>query len=156
MKRVLGFAPVLLIATGTGFAQTDDVIFNATVSDSCTVVADTNGTLGLNGTGTVLASTESGGSAGQATVTATNTTFNVTIDNITAFTTGPADADTNTNFATTYNASGATTASGVAGATPTNLGSGITTLAVNASATKTSGIFSAGSYSLTATVRCAP
>ncbi|MEO1043773.1 MAG: hypothetical protein AAFX52_15940 [Pseudomonadota bacterium] len=156
MKKLLGIVPVLLLATGTSFAQTDDVIFNGTVSDSCTVVADTNGTLGLNGTGTVLASTETGGAAGQATITATGTSFNVTIDAITNFTTGPADADTNTTFSTTYDASGATTAAGVDGATPTSLGSGITTLGVNANATKTTGIFSAGTYSLTATVRCAP
>lgn len=157
MKRLLGSALLPLLAMGSAQAQdTADVIFNATVSDSCTVIADSSGTLGLNGTSTVLASTETGGSAGQATVTASTNTYNISIDTVSGFTTGPADADTNTTFSTSYDASGATSATGVDGATPTPLGTGVTTLAVNANATKTTGIFSSGTYALTATVRCAP
>ncbi|MEM6849569.1 MAG: hypothetical protein AAF580_16130 [Pseudomonadota bacterium] len=135
-------------------AQTGDILFNGTVAGACTIVTDNNGTLGLNGLSTVLASTETGGAAGQATVTTNDGSFSVSIDNITSFTTGPGDADTNTTFATTYDASGATTATGVTGSTSTSLGAGVTTLSVDASATKTSGTFSAGSYQLTATVRC--
>ena len=154
MRIKLTALGVAMASAATAVAQTDDVIFNATVSDSCTVVADSNGTLALNGASTVLASTEAGGSAGQATIVANNSTFNVSIDAISNFTTGPADADTNTTFGTTYSASGATTASGVTGTTQTSLGLGSTTLTVDATATKSTGTFSAGTYSLTATVRC--
>ncbi|MEM1380535.1 MAG: hypothetical protein AAGH41_07920 [Pseudomonadota bacterium] len=154
LKRLVLPTALSALSTGTAMAQTADVLFNGTVGDACTVVADTNGTLALNGTSTVLASTETGGAAGTATVTTNNTTFTIEIDAISAFTTGPADADLNTVFATTYDASGATTATGVTGTTQTSLGQGVTTLSVDAEATKTSGTFSAGSYQLTATVRC--
>lgn len=154
MKLVRSLAVFTALVPAAANAQTADVLFDGTVGDSCTVVADTNGTLGLNGDSTVLASTEAGGAAGAATITTNATSFSVSIDAITAFTTGPADADTNTTFATTYDASGATTASGVDGGTSTSLGNGVTTLAVNASATKSVGTFSAGTYQLTATVRC--
>lgn len=135
-------------------AQDADVIFNGTVADSCTVVADSAGTIAINTGNTVLSSTEAGGAAGAATITASTTTYEVTVDAPSTFTTAPAGSDTNTTFATTYDASGATTASGVAGTTATTLGAGSTTLAVNASATKSSGIYNSGTYSLTTTVRC--
>lgn len=154
MKPFLSVFACSSFALATAAAQTSDILFNGTVADSCTVVTDSNGTLGLNGTSTVLSSAEAGGAAGAATVTTNNTSFSVSIDSITSFTTGPADADTNTTFATEYDASGATTASGVVGTVATSLGSGVTTLAVDATATKSSGTFSAGSYQLTATVRC--
>lgn len=154
MRPILLGAPACVMLFASAAAQTDDIQFDGTVSDSCTVVADSNGTLALNGLSTILSSTEAGGSAGAATVTTNNTTFSVSIDAITAFTTGPADADTNTTFATQYDASGATTASGVDGGTSTSLGLGVTTLSVDATATKSSGTFSAGTYQLTATVRC--
>ncbi|MEM9837801.1 MAG: hypothetical protein AAF830_01465 [Pseudomonadota bacterium] len=155
MKRlVIGVSASALFVASAAAQTTDDVLFNGTVGDACTVVADTDGTLALNGTSTVLGSAEAGGAAGTATVTTNNTTFNVTIDPIAAFTTGPADADTNTTFATQYDAAGATTATDVDGATPTTLGNGVTNLTVDAAATKTSGTFSAGTYQLTATVRC--
>lgn len=145
----------LTCAASTAHAQvTDDVTFDGTVAATCTVVTQSNGTLALNGLSTVLASTESGGASGTVDVTTNDTSFSVSIDTVSAFTTGPADADTNTTFATTYGASGATTASGVNGQTSTSLGSGVTNLTVDASATKSSGTFSAGSYQLTATVRC--
>lgn len=151
---LVSVAVVLSVASSAAGQTTDDILFDATVANSCTVVADSNGTLALNGTSTVLASTETGGAAGAATVTTNAGTFSISVDAVTSFTTGPADADTNTVFATTYDASGATTASGVTGITQTSLGTGVTTLSVDASATKTSGTFSAGTYQLTATVRC--
>lgn len=156
MRRFfLGFAALPLTSASALAQLTDDVLFNATVGDECTVVADTDGTLALNGTSSVLSSTEAGGAAGAATVTTNSTSFNISIDAISSFTSGPADADTNTTFATTYSASGATTASGVSGTTTTPLGNGATTLSIDASATKSTGTFSAGTYVLTATVRCA-
>ncbi|MEE4210517.1 MAG: hypothetical protein V2I43_14790 [Parvularcula sp.] len=147
-------AAFLVMISASAAAQTDDILFNGTVGEECTVVADTDGTLSLNGLATVLSSTEAGGGAGAATVTTNSSSFSVSIDTISAFTSGPADADTNTVFATTYGATGATTASGVSGDTATSLGLGSTSLSVDASATKSSGTFSAGSYVLTATVRC--
>lgn len=154
--RIVIFAPLALFASaGTAMAQTQDTIdFNGTVGDSCTVVTQSSGTLAIDSTGAILASTESGGAAGTADVTATSGSFNVEVDAPTSFTSGPADADTNTTFAASYGASGATTASGVTAGTATTLTAGITTVSVDASATKSSGIFSAGSYVLTTTVRC--
>ncbi|MEM9422771.1 MAG: hypothetical protein AAF986_09745, partial [Pseudomonadota bacterium] len=140
---------------GVSFAQTADVTFNGSISDSCTVVADSPGTLAVNTTNTELGSSLAGGAAGAATVTASASTYEVTVDAPSSFDTAPAGSDTNTTFATTYDASGATTATGVAGSTATALGAGVTTLAVGASATKSSGIYESGSYSLTTTVRCA-
>lgn len=156
MKNTCTAAGVGLTALlgGNAFAQDANIVFNGTIGDSCTVVADSPGTLGVNGTNTVLASTEGAGAAGQASVTATSGTFQVTVDAPTSFDTAPAGANTNTSFAASYDASGATTAAGVDGATPTSLNAGVTTVAVNASATKSSGIFESGSYTFTAIVRC--
>lgn len=153
-RKSLAFCGLPAVMFASAAAQTADVLFDATVTETCAVVADSNGTLALNGTSDVLSSTEVGGSSGQATVTTNSPNFNVSIDAITGFTTGPADADTNTTFATLYDASGATTATDVDGAVPTNLGNGITTLTIDATATKSTGTFSGGTYQLTATVRC--
>ena len=154
-RRFMIGAAISIVSIASASAQvTDDGLFDGTVSAACTVLAQSNGTLALNGGSTVLASTESGGVAGTAEITTNDTSFSVSIDTISAFTTGPADADTNTVFGTTYDAAGATAASGVSGATSTSLSAGVTNLSVDATATKTTGTFSAGSYQLTATVRC--
>ncbi|NNU17608.1 hypothetical protein HK107_14850 [Parvularcula sp. ZS-1/3] len=137
-------------------AAQQTVTFTANVGGTCTVIADTDGTLGPSADLTILSSTEAGGTRGRATVTTTGSGFNVTVAPPANFTTGPVDADTNTSFATSYDASGVTVAVGVPGPTPSPLGLGLTFLDVDATATKSAGTFSAGNYTLDTIVTCAP
>ncbi|WOI52783.1 hypothetical protein [Parvularcula sp. LCG005] len=140
--------------SGVAFAQSDDVIFNGTIADSCTVVAGSAGTIAASTDSTVLSSTEAGGSAGDAAVTANSAAYQVTVSAPTAFDSAPAGSDTNTTFAASYAASGATTASGVNAGVQTAINAGETTITVDASATKSVGTYAAGSYQLTTTVTC--
>ena len=154
MKQVIYVTTGGMLLVGSALAQDTDVIFNGSIGSTCTIVADSAGTLAVNGTNTVLASTEAGGAAAGATATTTDSSFLVEVLTPVGFTTAPAGSDANTTFATSYDASGATTASGVVGTTQTSLGLGVTTLSVNSSATKSSGIYEAGTYQLTTTIRC--
>lgn len=155
-KSISPVAALVALGAFAPVAAQEDVIFNATVAGSCTIVVDTSGTLGVATDFTQLSSALAGGTAAGATVTASDNSFSLTLAAATAFDTGPSNANTNTTFAAAYDASGATSATDVAAATPTALTSGITNVSVDASADKTTGIFDAGSYSLTTTLTCAP
>lgn len=146
---------VCIAAPSLAAAQTT-INFSGAVGGGCTVVADANGTLGLSNDSRVLSSTEPGGTQGAATVTTTALGFNVTVSPPVSFAVGPTDADTNTTFATSFSAAGATALSGVTGNTPTPVGLGVTILTIDASATKGSGVFSAGSYTMDTTITCTP
>lgn len=154
VTRKLIFVGAALTSIGAAAAQDASVEFNGTVVDACTVVAAGDGTLGVDALNTILASTEAGGAQGSATVTTTASTFQVTVAAPTAFDVAPSGGGTNVTFASQYDATGATTASGVNAGTQTNLATGVTTVGVDASATKTSGNFPAGSYTMTTTVSC--
>ncbi len=149
----VGSSTALLLSTA--LAQSDTVTFNGTISDTCTVVAGSAGTLAASTDNTVIASSEAGGSAGTATVTTNSTSFEITLAAATAFDSAPASAAANTTFAAEFDASGATTASDVAAGVAQAAGSGTTNLSIDASATKSTGTYEAGSYSLTVTVTCA-
>lgn len=122
--------------------------------DSCTVNVTTPGTLGVSADQTSQSSENVGGIPVSAIITTNSTNSQIQVIAPSSFVVGPADADTNTVFATKYGLSGATTANDVNGTTLTALNSGINNMSVDASATKTSGAFSAGTYSMVATIRC--
>ena len=130
--------------------------FGGSILDSCVVNVTSGGTLGVSADKTLLASTETGagGVAAVAAVTTNSTNSTVQVINPVAFTLGPDDADTNTTFGTSYVLSGATTATENDGTTVTTLGTGVTNMSLDSSATKSSGSFAAGTYSLITTIRC--
>lgn len=153
-RHSVAVAMIATLPAAAAAAQPANVQFSGSVTDSCTVTADSAGTISIDGTGAVLASTEAGGAQGQATVIATSATYQVELTAPTAFDSFPTGGDTNVTFASSYDAAGATTASGVAAGTPTGLASGVTTVAVDVSATKSTGIFPSGAYQLTSVVTC--
>jgi hypothetical protein len=154
MRKTIGALACALAAPATAAAQSADVTFSGNVNDACTVTAGSAGTLATNASTTVLASTEAGGSSGSASVSATSSTYNLNVSAPTAFDTEPTGGGTNVAFSASYDASGATVASSVTAGTPTALSSGITAVSVDATATKSSGIFPSGSYTMTTTVQC--
>lgn len=160
LKRIL-FGTVVAISGSISIsAYAVDVdgqaTFGGTILDSCVVNVTSGGTLGVSADKTLMASTETGagGVAAVAAVTTNSTNSTVQVINPVAFTLGPGDADTNTTFGTSYVLTGATTATENDGTTVTALGAGVTNMSLDSSATKSSGSFSAGTYSLVATIRC--
>lgn len=120
--------------------QAADVEFNATVDNSCTISNVVNGTLAQNASASVLSSTEAGGSAGSADITATTDTYSVSVANPADWDASPAGAPT-TTFA----------ASLAAPYTPTI---GTVPVSVELAATAASGSFPTGAYTATVVLTC--
>lgn len=153
MRRVLA---ALVAARACGVTYAADVGFTGSVTADCTVVAS-GGSLAVNAARDTLSSKEAGGAAGSAEVNAAGGPFNVTIGGPAAFDYAPSGGDSEVTFQTEYSASGATTASGSADASPTfALNSGATVIAIDTTASRDSDAFPTGDYGLTATVTCSP
>jgi|GEM_PF-675990 len=148
---VLSFLP--LNCRDEAQAVNATVQFSATLLGACVLVA-TNGTLAPSADYTTLDSTLTGGLAGLVTATATSGTFKFSLVAPSSFTSAPTGGNTNLTFATTYSGTGATTIGSTSGATQTSLNFGITALSVNLSATKSTGVFPAGSYQADVTAQC--
>jgi hypothetical protein len=153
MKKI---SLVLAVAALSGFAgvanaATANAVFGGAVANSCTLTAGTAGVMAPNLESDVLSSTETGGSASTVTALATARGFKVSAIAPTAFTSGDS---TDATFAASYSISGPTTATDVAGATETTILRGSHTVAVNLTATKSSGPFANGTYAATVVVRC--
>lgn len=136
------------------FAVDQDVRFSGLVLDSCALVIGTNGVLGQSIDQTVLSSKETAGLPGTVTVTTNSINSNIQVISPTTFDVGPASADTNTTFASSYALAGDTILSEVSGDSVTPLALGVTVATIDANATKTTGTFDAGLYELVTTVRC--
>lgn len=154
MKNYVKFAvaAAVLAVPFEASAVTGDVIFNGTVSNTCSIVVDNAGSMTTNVGQTVLGSAQAGGAAGQATVTTTSGAYSVSIDAVTAFDTAPVGGGTGVTFATNYSGSGDTTIASTSGTSALNTGA--TVVSVNLAATKSSGSFPSGTYSATAVLRC--
>lgn len=156
--RIVFAAGVFIAAavyTAPAYAQTSgDVIFNATLADTCVVTISTPGTLAANAEVNQLSSELSGGVRGAALLVTTSLNFNVTVDTPTAFSLAPAGGETNVTFDALYSAGGVTTLTDIDDGVTSALGLGNTTLTVGASADKSTGVFPAGTYQLPVTVRC--
>ncbi|MEM6650305.1 MAG: hypothetical protein AAF603_08650 [Pseudomonadota bacterium] len=122
--------------------------------DTCTVVVGTPGILAPNSDNTMLSSTQAGGQPAIVTVAATAALYKVDIDSPTTFTLAPSGGDTDMSYATEFDATGVTTLTDIAAGASVNLNLGVTVLSIDATAQKTSGIFPAGSYSMSSTVEC--
>lgn len=150
MRVGLLFVGTILCA-GAAIASTQSAVFSGTVLSTCSLTAGTPGVITSNAGSTTLSSNNSGGSGSTVTAVATGASFNVTAEVPSTFTVG---SSTNVTFAATYDLTGATSATGVSGAVQTLLGVGTTTVDVDLTATKSSGVFAAGAYSASVTVRC--
>jgi hypothetical protein len=154
MKTYITTLTTGLLLLHTLPANAADIPFNGTVVASCVLTVGTPGILAVNSDSTILGSQQSGGLAGSANALTTGTGYSVSVSSPASFTLGPADASDNVTFSSSYQGSGATNFSQTSESTSTSLNLGLTTIGVDLTATKTSGIFSAGNYTAATTVTC--
>ena len=135
-KALLGAGVLAMAAMASpALAETGDVTFTA------------------NPSRTVFSSTATGGDSGEATITATDGSFTLTVSDPATFTSAPATGNDNVDFDAIVTGAGAssfTIGDGAAGA----LGQGATTATVDLTAAKLSGTFAPGSYTATVVLTC--
>ena len=144
---------------GLAFAVSVNLAHAAPIG-SCTIVVNASGTMTVNPTLTIFGSKQPGGS--QATVTATPSAllcsilqlldcFSLSAPAPAGFLSGPSGSNTSLSMATTYRIDGGAE---IPGNTPTAVTNGAETMQIDLTATKTSGLFPAGTYQAQVTVRC--
>ncbi|MDX8437002.1 MULTISPECIES: hypothetical protein [Mesorhizobium] len=133
----------------------------AAVVGTCTIVIGASGTMKPNPAINIFGSKQAGGSSAGATITASSLLctilnlidcFSVSAPAPIAFTSAPSGGDTNVTFATVFRLDGSGT--DIPGSSPQRVINGTHTMQVDLTATKSPGIFPAGSYQGTVTVRC--
>lgn len=132
----------------------------AAIIGTCTIMVGGSGTMTANPTINILGSMQAGGQSAGATINASSLLcsllnlldcYSVSAPAPAAFTSSPSGGGTNVSFATAYRLdSGVSTP----GSTTQKLVNGTHTVQVDLTATKSSGIFPAGSYQGMVTVRC--
>lgn len=148
-----------LVATATlaGFC----VPAQAAIIGTCTIVIGASGTMKSNPAINIFGSKQAGGSSAGATITASSTLcsilnlldcYSVSAPAPIAFTSAPGGGDTNVTFDTVFRLDGSGT--DIPGSSPQRVTNGTHTIAVDLTATKSPGIFPAGNYQGTVTVRC--
>ncbi|KAA3445909.1 hypothetical protein C7I87_30965 [Mesorhizobium sp. SARCC-RB16n] len=148
------FGAALLVACldHAAMATTQNVIFNGTVTATCTLVVGSNGTMTVSPDLQSLSSHNSGGSAGTVTLTTTGG-VSLSVDPVTT-TTVPAADSTATTWTPTYSASGAHAIAETASSTALTV-PGADLVSVNLAGTKSgSNRFANGNYQATVTLRC--
>ena len=147
-------ACAMTLAASSAHAATANVPFTSLVLATCVLTVGTPGIMAPNALYNELDSSAAGGVPGTISALSTGTTFKVSAIAPTSFLLSPTDGNTSVAFASTYQASGATTTGTVPGVTQTTLNSGLTTLNVNLKATRSAGNFPAGAYTAEVVVRC--
>lgn len=131
----------------------------AAIIGTCTINIGSTGTLAANPAISVLGSTQASGSAASVTITTASTLcsilalldcYGISAPAPTNFLSAPSGGDANVTFASTYTIAGVT----YAGSTITRVSNATRTIPINLTATKSTGIFPAGSYHAEVTVRC--
>jgi len=134
---------------------------HAAIIGSCTIMVGSSGTMKANAAINTFGSKQAGGSSATATITASSLLctlldlldcYSVSAPAPAAFTSAPSGGDTNVTFATVFRLDGS--GADIPGSSPQRVPNGTHPLQVDLTATKTSGIFPAGSYQGTVTVRC--
>ena len=152
LRAAVGAALLVAFVDQTASATTQNVVFNGTITATCTLVVATNGTMTVSPDLQSLSSHNSGGSAGLVTLTTTGG-VSLSVDPVT-LTTVPATDTTATTWTPTYSASGAHTVSET-GSTTALSTPGASVVSVNLAGTKGgSNRFAAGNYQATVTLRC--
>lgn len=146
-SKLWALAGALLLSTGA-HAQTapGQVPFQGTVTNLCAFLPGTGGTLKLTDNATVLTSRTSQSDAGSISALVTGGQFKVTTVAPDAF----VPALTPATFRAWHTVGGDTKD----GASPHTLPVGTTPITVDLEATATGGVFRAGAYVATVTVRC--
>jgi len=151
-RATFGAALLVTCLDQTALATTQNVIFNGTITATCTLLIATNGTMTVSPDLQSLSSHNSGGLAGTVTLTTTGG-VSLSVDPVTT-TTAPAADVTATTWTPTYSASGAHTVAETGSATSLTA-PGASLISVNLAGTKGgSNRFASGNYQATVTVRC--
>ena len=153
----------IAFADDDGFQDPPEILdglkqmFEGTAANSkhfCAIMVTQNGRLRPNIENTELSSRQAGGIAGVATVTSTNSSYQMSIDQTIGFTSAPADGNTNTTFSATYSGSGAANFMETPGNIPVKAQKGTTTVETNFIATRSPDAFPAGNYNGELILRC--
>jgi hypothetical protein len=151
-RTAFGAAMLVACMDQAALATTQNVIFNGTITATCTLVVATNGTMTVSSDLQSLSSHNSGGSAGTVTLTTTGG-VSLSVDPVTT-TTVPAADTTAITWTPTYSASGAHTIAETGSATSLTA-PGADLVTVHLAGTKGgSNRFASGNYQATVTVRC--
>ncbi len=133
---------------------------SAAIIGTCTIMIGASGTMTASPAITTLGSRLPGGQSAGATINASSLIcsllnlldcYSVSAPAPAAFTSSPNGGNTSVTFATTYRLDGG---GDTPGSTPQKLTNGNHTVQVDLTATKSTGIFPAGSYQGVVTVRC--
>ena len=160
MKKLVYTAAVVaaVFASAQANAATGNVQFDGTVAGTCVINVSNAGVLGVSTDFSTLGSSQAGGTPGSATVQTTDSSFKISLDTPSAWTSAPASGNANVAFSSAYSSTGSTTASNVEGSTMTPLNAGSHNVTINLTAAKTvSGeTFAPGSYQAQVVLRCEP
>lgn len=127
---------------------------------TCTIMVDSNGTITVNPALNVLGSRQAGGQAATVRVNPQSLVciilalldcYSISTPPSATFLAAPAGADANTSFSSIFKINGG---ADISGNTPVVVPNGTKTLQIDLTATKSTGIFPAGSYQAQVIVRC--
>ncbi|WP_095084702.1 hypothetical protein [Mesorhizobium sophorae] len=133
----------------------------AAIIGTWTIMVGASGTMTANPAISILGSKQAGGSSATATITASSLLctllnlldcYSVSAPAPASFSSAPSGGGTNVNFSTVYRLDG--TGVDTSGSVPQRVVNGTHPMQVDLTATKSSGIFPAGNYQGTVTVRC--
>lgn len=133
----------------------------AAIIGTCTIMIGNTGVMKANPSINIFGSKQAGGSSATATITASSVLctllnlidcYSVSAPAPVAFTSAPSGGDTNVSFASVFRLDGS--GLDIPGGSPQKLTNGTHTIQVDLTATKSPGIFPAGSYQAEVTVRC--
>lgn len=120
----------------------------------CAIIVSQNGILRPNIENTELSSRQMGGAPGVASVVATRSSYDISIDQTIGFTNAPAGGGDNTAFSATYSGYGAANFIETPGDVPVGIKKGTTTVETHFIATRTADAFPAGNYAGELVLRC--
>ncbi|BCG85920.1 hypothetical protein MesoLj113c_20300 [Mesorhizobium sp. 113-3-9] len=156
-KRRRNNRALLAVAALAGFSQP----VSAAIIGTCTIMVGASGTMAANPAISILSSKQAGGSSASATVVASSLVcsllnlldcYSVSAPAPAAFSSAPSGGGTNVTFASVFRLDGS--GADINGSVPQKLVNGTHAMQIDLIATKSSGIFPAGSYQGTVTVRC--
>ncbi|MBN9218165.1 MAG: hypothetical protein J0I79_09450 [Mesorhizobium sp.] len=133
----------------------------AAIVGTCTIMVGSSGTMMANPTINTLSSKQAGGSSANATVVASSLLcsllnlldcYSVSAPAPAAFSSAPSGGGTNVTFTSVFRLDGS--GADVSGSVPQRVANGTHPMQIDLTATRSSGIFPAGSYQGTVTVRC--
>lgn len=120
----------------------------------CLIALQNPGVLGVNPDATEIGSRSFGGNPGTVVVSASNSGFEIVVDEPLGFSRAPKDAHGGLVMKTSYLGNGASSFSEKPGGIPQKIKKGDTTIDVHLSATRNGMPFPAGDYSAEITIRC--